>query len=79
VLEHSPVTATQAINFEEALITIGLLELNKFLSVLSEWTPDFEKIESGLSVTVLSEAVRIAGWAHPDWRKLSELLHTQAG
>jgi tetratricopeptide (TPR) repeat protein len=79
VLEHSPVTATEAINFEEALITIGLLELNEFLSVLSEWTPDFEKVESGLSVTVLSEAVRIAGWVHPDWRKLSELLNTQAG
>ena len=79
VLEHSPVTTTQTINFEEALITIGLLELNEFLAVLPEWTSDFEKVELGLSVTVLSEAVRIAGWVHPDWRKLSELLNTQAG
>ena len=79
VLEHSPVTATQAINFEEALIAIGLLELNEFLSVLSEWVPNFEKVESGLSVTVLSEAIRISGWVHPDWRKISELLNTQAG
>jgi tetratricopeptide (TPR) repeat protein len=79
VLEHSPVTATQAINFEEALVAIGLLELNEFLSILSEWTSAFEKVELGLSVTVLSEAVRIAGWVHPDWRKISELLNTQAG
>jgi tetratricopeptide (TPR) repeat protein len=79
VLEHSPVTATQAINFEEALVAIGLLELNEFLSVLSEWAPAFEKVESGLSVTVLSEAVQIAGWVHPDWRKISKLLNTQAG
>jgi tetratricopeptide (TPR) repeat protein len=79
VLEHSPVTATQAMNFEEALVAVGLLELNEFLSVLSEWTPAFEKVELGLSVTVLSEAVRIAGWVHPDWRKISELLNTQAG
>jgi tetratricopeptide (TPR) repeat protein len=76
VLEHSPVTATQAMNFEEALVAIGLLELNEFLSVLSEWAPAFEKVELGLSVTVLSEAVRIAGWVHPDWRKISELLNT---
>lgn len=75
-LEHSPVAATQAINFEEALIAIGLLELNEFLPVLSEWTPDFERVESGLSVTVLSEALRIAGWVHPDWRKLSEQLNS---
>jgi len=79
VLEHSPVTATQAMNFEEALVAIGLLELNEFLSVLSEWALAFEKVELGLSVTVLSEAVRIAGWVHPDWRKISELLNTQAG
>ena len=79
VLEHSPVTATQAMNFEEALVAIGLLELNEFLSVLSEWVLAFEKVELGLSVTVLSEAVRIAGWVHPDWRKISELLNTQAG
>ncbi|MBD1808124.1 tetratricopeptide repeat protein [Microcoleus sp. FACHB-SPT15] len=79
VLEHSPVTATQAMNFEEALVATGLLELNEFLSVLSEWAPAFEKVKSGLSVTVLSEAVRIAGWVHPDWRKISELLNTQAG
>ncbi|MBW4499643.1 MAG: hypothetical protein KME57_08755 [Scytonema hyalinum WJT4-NPBG1] len=79
VLKHSPVNATQAINFEEALVAIGLLELNEFLSVLSEWAPAFEKVELGLSVTVLSEAVRIAGWVHPDWRKISELLNTQAG
>jgi tetratricopeptide (TPR) repeat protein len=79
VLEHSPVTATQVINFEEALVAIGLLELNEFLSILSEWTSAFEKVELGLSVTVLSEAVRIAGWVHPDWRKISELLNTQAG
>ena len=79
VLEHSPVTATQAMNFEEALVAIGLLELNEFLSVLSKWALAFEKVELGLSVTVLSEAVRIAGWVHPDWRKISELLNTQAG
>ena len=79
VLKHSPVTATQVINFEEALVAVGLLELNEFLSVLSEWAPTFEKLELKLSVTVLSEAVRIAGWVHPDWRKISGLLNTQAG
>ncbi|MDF5732736.1 MAG: hypothetical protein PUP92_33285 [Rhizonema sp. PD38] len=56
---------------------MSLSELNEFLSVLSEWTPNFERVESRLLATVLSEAVRIAGWAHPDWRKLSKQLNSQ--
>jgi hypothetical protein len=47
------------------------------VSVLSEWTPVFEKVELGLSAKVLKEVIRIFGWVHPDWQKLSQLLDSK--
>jgi len=62
---------TLTMNFKSAFNTVGLLEINTFLSVLSEWAPAFEKVEAGLLAKVLKEVIRILGWVHPDWQKLS--------
>jgi len=47
--------------FVEATITLGQESLDKTLSNLAEWIDAFEKVELGLSLTVLREALRIAG------------------
>jgi Flp pilus assembly protein TadD len=63
--------------FAEALSTLGLRDLDQFLSDLAKWIPAFEKVQSGLLVTVLREAVCIAGWVHPSWRETSEIFYTK--
>jgi len=60
--------------FSEAFTTLGWQRLDRFLCNLTEWASAFEKVESGLSVAVLREAVRIAGWVRPSWREIYELF-----
>jgi tetratricopeptide (TPR) repeat protein len=60
--------------FLEAFTILGWQRLDLFLCDLTEWASAFEGAESGLSVAVLREAVRIAGWVRPSWREIYELF-----
>ena len=64
--------------FVEAVITLGQESLDQTLSNLAEWIDAFEKVESGLSLVILREALRIAGWVHPDWQDIYKMLPTRA-
>lgn len=60
--------------FGEALSVLNSTQLNDFLAILGRWRRIFEQVEPGLSVTVIREAVRIASWIHPGWKKVHEAL-----
>lgn len=60
--------------FVEATNTLGQESLDQTLSKLAEWIDAFEKVEPGLSLAVLREALRIAGWVHPGWQDIYEML-----
>lgn len=77
-LSHLATAMALTMNFKGAFNTVGLLDMNTFLSVLSEWTSAFEKLEPGLLAKILKEVVRIFGWVHPDWQKLSQLFDAKA-
>lgn len=64
--------------FVEAIITLGQESLDQTLSKLAEWIDAFETVESGLSLVILREALRIAGWVHPGWQDIYEMLPTRA-
>jgi Flp pilus assembly protein TadD len=64
----------QAGRFDEAFSTLGQRQADEFLETIAPWSPAFEKVKPGLSVTILREAIHIIGWARPDWRKIHELL-----
>jgi tetratricopeptide (TPR) repeat protein len=64
----------QAGRFDEAFKALGQPEADEFLKTIAQWSPAFEKVKPGLSVTILREGVRIVGWVRPDWRKIHELL-----
>lgn len=58
----------------EASAIYSSQELETFLSLLVNWAGDFESAEKKLSLTVLQEAVRIAGWVNPQWQDIYELM-----
>ncbi|MDZ8189057.1 MAG: NB-ARC domain-containing protein [Nostoc sp. ChiSLP02] len=60
--------------FAEAFTILGLQRLDKFLYDLSEWASAFEKVQPGLSLEVMREAIRIAGWVRPHWQEISQLF-----
>jgi Flp pilus assembly protein TadD len=60
--------------FAEAFTTLGLQSLDKFLYDLSKWASAFEKVQPGLSLEIMREAVRIAGWVRPQWEEIYQLF-----
>jgi hypothetical protein len=65
----------EAKRFTQALSSYNLQEgLNELLCALGNWRSTFEKVEPGLSVAVLREAIRIAGWMHPLWQEIYEVF-----
>jgi len=60
--------------FAEAFTTLGLQRLDNFLYDLTEWASAFEKVQPRLSLEVMREAVRIAGWVRPQWQDISQLF-----
>ena len=60
--------------FAEGFTTLGLLRLDKFLYDLTEWASAFENVQPRLSLEVMREAVRIAGWVRPQWQDISQLF-----
>lgn len=61
-------------NFVEAFTTLGLQKLDKFLFDLTEWTDAFEKVQPNLSIEVMREVVRIAGWISPQWQEIYQIF-----
>ncbi len=54
-----------AVNWAEALSKLAVI-----------WVPSFEQVTPGLSIAVLREAIRVAGWVRSDWREIHELLNS---
>jgi len=63
--------------FAQAFVALGPCESDSFLHALSQWAPSFEQAEPGLTVAILKEAVRVAAWVRPDWRKIHDILAGQ--
>jgi hypothetical protein len=61
-------------SFVEAFTLLGLQQLDKFLYDLTEWASAFEKVQPNLSLEVMREAVRIAGWVRPQWREIYQIF-----
>lgn len=62
--------------YGDAFLSLAPNNLDGFLQALTEWAPHFEQTQPGLSVAVLREASRVAGWVRPDWQEIHELLTT---
>ncbi|MBD1821115.1 helix-turn-helix domain-containing protein [Cyanobacteria bacterium FACHB-DQ100] len=62
--------------FHEAFESLGFQTLEDFFIVLAlaGWMPSFEKTERGLSLRILREVARIAGWISPEWMEISRLF-----
>jgi hypothetical protein len=61
-------------HFVEAIMGLGKVSLDDFLSELVDWTDALEKKQTGLAISILCEATCIVGWVRPDWRDIHELL-----
>jgi hypothetical protein len=56
------------------LINIYQYDLDSFIDTLLEWSDAFEKIESGLSLVILKEVIRIASWVSPQWQEIYQIF-----
>lgn len=76
-------TFAQAERFSRALALLGLLDANRvsgyrelaidvFMRALTELALSFER--SGLSLDVVRETASIAGWVHPGWSQIHDLI-----
>ena len=71
----------QSGEFDEALEMLDLSSVSDLrdhitalIHHLASWAPAFEKIQSGLSLKILSEVTRIGGWTSPAWLRIHEIL-----
>ncbi|MFM6138551.1 MAG: NB-ARC domain-containing protein [Sphaerospermopsis kisseleviana] len=60
--------------FTDALAKMRLQKIDTFISILTDWDTAFEEIESGLSVVVFREVIRIASWVSPHWQEIYQIL-----
>lgn len=60
--------------FAEAFDLLDVLDIDDFLKVLAEWSLALEQTEPGVPLEVLCQAIRIAGWMHPDWQHIYETI-----
>jgi hypothetical protein len=65
----------QSEHYAEALKTVGVRGIDGFLRALASWASSFEQVQRRLSVEALRQAMGVAGWVRPDWRKIRELLN----
>ena len=79
VLRQLVAALAQAGRFPQALTTLGLQDGSQFLAVLAKWVPAFERIETGLSMIVLREALAIWVWAEPEWREVYQVFQGEEG
>ncbi len=49
-----------------------------YLSVLTQWSQQLEKIEKGLFIKIFKEVTRISGWVNPKWQEISNILDIKA-
>jgi hypothetical protein len=66
-------------HYGDALGTLESSDLNVYLATVSGWASLFDQIERGLSVPILREAIKVAGWIHPGWRTIHELIAIPSG
>jgi len=62
--------------FSKAFELLPNLRLDEFIFRLVQWADPIEENGPGLSVKVVQEVTRIAGWVRPDWQHISALLRT---
>lgn len=77
-LKSLAIAMAQVNFFVKAFAVLDIEELDHLLVNLNDFRSTFEKVESGLSVKVIQEAVRIAGWVRPTWQKIWNVLSNMA-
>lgn len=60
--------------FADGLSKIRLQKLDTFISILTDWDTAFEEVESGLSVVIFRELIRIASWVSPHWQEIYQIF-----
>lgn len=60
--------------FVDALTIVGECGLHSLLQAAAEWGPHIEHIQPGLLLHVLCGMTSAAGWVHPKWREIDELI-----
>lgn len=63
-------------SFHIFLSQLPASSIDEYLASLFKWAPLLQQVYPDTSTAVLREAIRVTGWARPDWRKISELLGT---
>jgi tetratricopeptide (TPR) repeat protein len=61
-------------NFKNDVQTFKARDVSGYLQTLAQWASAFERVEEGLSVAILYEAIRIVGWINPGWREIYKRL-----
>ena len=56
------------------IMSIYQYELDSFTDTLVEWSDAFENIESGLSLVILKEVIRISSWVSPYWQEIYQIF-----
>ncbi|NMF61049.1 NB-ARC domain-containing protein [Pseudanabaena yagii] len=64
----------QAQRFTDALTKFGLRGIDEFIYTIASQDKAFEGIKPGLSIKVLLEVIRIAGWVRSDWEEMDNIL-----
>ncbi len=67
---------TEAECFTQVLTLRGYCDLDSFVQTMAKCSPAFEKIQQELSVEVIQEIIRIAGWVRLDWQKIHGIIAT---
>jgi tetratricopeptide (TPR) repeat protein len=60
--------------FQEAFSILGPRELNEFVLSLAQWSAAFDRIELNLSITLISEVIRVIGWVSEQFEEIGQLL-----
>ena len=60
--------------FAEGLARIKVDDIDIFIETLTDWDTAFEEAESGLSVVIFREVIRIASWVSPHWQEIYQIL-----
>lgn len=65
--------------YREALAALGPRESSDYLAALAGWAPAWEAMGAGMGAELLLAAIRITGWARPDWASIAQDLGLAEG
>ncbi|MBD2295029.1 hypothetical protein H6G06_16450 [Anabaena sphaerica FACHB-251] len=60
--------------FAHGLARIKVDDIDIFIETLTDWDTAFEEVESGLSIVIFREVIRIASWVSPHWQEIYQIF-----